>query len=47
MDSSDQSIFRACSLADLCEQGTFQRDHSAAYIEELFKETTGSNTDEK
>jgi CRISPR-associated exonuclease Cas4 len=29
---------RACSLSDLCEPETFRKDHSARYIDELFKE---------
>jgi len=28
---------RACSLTDLCEPNAFRRDHSAQYINELFK----------
>ena len=37
---------KACSLMDLCEPGTFRRDHSGAYIEELFTELTGSDSNE-
>lgn len=29
---------RACSLRDLCEPDTFRKDHSARYINEIFKE---------
>lgn len=37
---------RACSLVDLCEPDTFRCDHSSAYIENLFAETTGSSSNE-
>lgn len=32
----DKKRCRACSLVDLCEPETFLRDHSSAYIQELF-----------
>jgi len=31
---------RACSLVDLCEPGTFRRDHSGTYVEAIFSEST-------
>ncbi len=37
---------RACSLADLCEPDTFRRDHSSAYIKDLFTESAGSDSNE-
>ncbi|MDQ7016891.1 MAG: CRISPR-associated protein Cas4 [Gammaproteobacteria bacterium] len=33
----DKKRCRACSLVNVCEPDTFRRDHSAAYIDELFK----------
>lgn len=36
---------KACSLVDLCEPDVFRRDHSSAYIEGLFTDITGSNSD--
>ena len=35
---------RACSLVDLCEPETFRHDHSSTYIQALFTESTGSNS---
>ena len=35
---SDKKRCRACSLADLCAPEAFRRDHSAAYINEMFTE---------
>jgi len=32
----DKKRCRACSLRDLCEPETFRRDHSAAYINDIF-----------
>ena len=45
--TDDKKRCRACSLADLCEPDTFRRDHSGAYIKELFTESTGSSSNEK
>lgn len=44
--TKDVKRCRACSLVDLCEPHIFRRDHSSAYIAELFTEQTGSNSDE-
>ncbi|MBR7777325.1 CRISPR-associated protein Cas4 [Undibacterium rugosum] len=33
---SDRSRCKACSLLDLCEPDTFAKDHSKAYIEQLY-----------
>ncbi len=38
---------KACSLVDLCEPDTFRHDHSSTYIEGLFTELTGSDSNEK
>jgi len=45
--TKDVKRCRACSLVDLCEPDVFRRDHSSAYIAELFTELAGSNCDEK
>ena len=37
---------RACSLVDLCEPDAFRLDHSINYIEGLFSEITGSESNE-
>jgi len=42
----DKKRCRACSLTDLCEPDTFRRDHSVNYIEGLFAEIAGSETNE-
>ncbi|VAW87124.1 CRISPR-associated RecB family exonuclease Cas4 [hydrothermal vent metagenome] len=37
---------RACSLVDLCEPGAFRQDHSSAYVEAIFSELMGSESNE-
>ncbi len=44
--TDDKKRCRACSLVDLCEPDTFRRDHSSVYIKNIFKEITGSNSNE-
>lgn len=37
----DKARCKACSLLDLCSPGSFRKDHSASYINELFGSVTG------
>ncbi len=41
---ADQKRCNACSLNDLCEPTVFRRDHSSVYIEGIFSELTGSES---
>ncbi len=40
----DKKRCKACSLVDLCEPKTFRHDHSSAYIDALFSESTNSDS---
>ncbi len=46
MPTDDKKRCRACSLVDLCEPDAFRQDHSCKYIDQLFTELTGSDSNE-
>lgn len=40
--TNDKKRCRACSLLDLCRPDAFRNDHSARYVEEIFKDEAAS-----